>query len=233
MNYRIYGEDMQVLEVEISSGEKLYSQSGAMVWMDPSVEMKATTGGKGLLDGLWKAAKRMMAGESLALVEYKTTADRAKVAFAMPWIGKINSFEVTPNNSLILQRGAYLAHLGDIDISITFTKRLTAGLFGGEGFILQKLSGQGLVFFFAGGYVKEMELNPSEEILIDTGCIVGFQESVSYEITTVKGIGTWLFGGEGLFLAKLVGPGKVWLQSAPIPTFAGYIAPYLRNLIGK
>lgn len=227
MEYRILGEDVQVLEVKLQEGEKFYSEPGAMAWMSDNVDMRATTGGKGFLDGIVKAFKRKISGESLAIIEYTSTGGEGLITFAAPAVGKILSTEVKPGKRLFLQRGGYFAHYGDIEVSIAFTKRIGAGLFGGEGFILQKLEGSGLVFFFAGGYIKELELKPGEKLKIDTGCIVGFEEGVDYSVEFIKDIGTWLFGGEGVLLATLRGPGKVWLQSAPLPRLAGALAPYL------
>ena len=231
MRYQILGEDLQVVEVELQEGEKLYSEAGAMFWMTSNVNMRATTGGKGFLDGLIKVAKRAISGESLALVEYTIRGSSGKVVLAAPWAGKIIPYEISSSKSLILQKGAYLAHVGELDISITFTKRLTSGFFGGEGFILQKLSGEGLVFFFAGGYIQTVELQAGESISVDTGCLVGFEDTVDYSVEMLKDIGTWFFGGEGALLAKLTGPGKVWLQSMPISNFALRLIPFLRRTL--
>ncbi len=227
MKYNIEGDDFQVIEFELEPGETLFAESGAMFWKDPCINMEATAGGKGFFDGLIKAVARKLSGESLMLVKFEAHGSTGRVALAPPAMGKLIVAEVKPGYSLIAQRGAYFAHVGELDISIAFTKRLTAGIFGGEGFVLQRLSGNATVVLYAAGYIKELNLEAGQTVQIDTGCIVGFEDRVSYSVTLVKNIKTWLFGGEGALLATLTGPGKVWLQSLPISTFAAYLSRFL------
>ena len=214
--FQILGDDIQMVEVTLEPGEGLRSEAGAMLYMDAHIEMEAQVG------GLFKGLKRMLAGESLALTTYTNRGRQpGRVAFAAPYPGKIIPLNLSEvGGEFLVQRGSYLASTVDVDIEIAFTKRLGAGLFGGEGFLLQRLKGRGLAFLHAGGHLVEKELAAGETLLVDTGCIVGFVPTVTYDIRLVKGIKTIFLGGEGLFLATLTGPGKVLLQSLPLSTMA-------------
>jgi uncharacterized protein (TIGR00266 family) len=188
------------------------------MWMETGVEMDASTGG-----GLMKGLKRALAGESFFVTTFTNRgAGPAEVGFAAPYAGKIMAVDLA-RGDVLCQRDSYLCSQPDVQLTLAFTRRLGAGFFGGEGFILQKLSGSGLAFLHAGGYIIERELAPGEELRVDTGCIVGFEASVDYDIRMIKGIKTMLFGGEGLFYAVLRGPGKAWIQTTPFSRFADRI----------
>ena len=213
MKHKIHGDDMQLVEVELEKN-KVRAEPGAMLYMDNSIDMQTTTGG-----GAWKGFKRMLTGDNFFIT---TFSGHGKVAFAAPYPGKIVSLDIG-KETYLCQRDSFLCAAEKVDIDIAFTKRLGAGLFGGEGFILQKLSGNGLAFVHAGGTVIEKELKASEEIKVDTGCIVCFESHANYDIAFIGGFKNALFGGEGLFLATLKGPGKVYLQSLPLSRLANRI----------
>jgi len=220
IDYRIVGDDMQAVVVTLDRGETVRAEAGAMMYMDQGIEMETTTGG-GLLQGL----KRKIAGESFFITTFTCKSERADVAFAAPYPGHVVPVDLAQTGPLLCQRDAYLCSAHGIEVTIAFTKRLGAGFFGGEGFILQKLEGrEGLAFVHAGGTVIERELRSGEHLKVDTGCLVAFQESVDYDIALASGVKTALFGGEGLFLAKLTGPGRVWLQTLPFSRLANRIA---------
>lgn len=218
IDYRIIGHDMQAVVIALDRGETVRAEPGAMLYMDDGMAMKTTTGG--LLAGL----KRKFTGESFFVTTYTCKGDRAEVAFAAPYPGCIVPLDLAQTGSVLCQRDAYLCSAEGIKVTVAFTKRLGAGFFGGEGFILQKLAGDaGLAFIHAGGSVFERKLAAGETIRVDTGCLVAFQDSVDYSIALASGIKTALFGGEGLFLAKLTGPGRVWLQTLPFSRLADRI----------
>ena len=219
MDYRIVGDVMQALEVTLQHGEELYAEAGSMLYMANGITLDAKMQG-GLVKGLMR---KFLAGESMFMSVFRCTAPKAKMAIANPIAGKIIPL-VLNGNTILAERNAYLCGIGNIDLSIAFTKRFGAGLFGGEGFILQKLSGQGMVFLHAGGNMLEFDLQPGENLRVDTGCIVSMADTVSYEIQYVGGIKNALFGGEGLFFASLTGPGHVVLQTLPFSRFANRVA---------
>ncbi len=223
MKYRIIGDTMPAVEVMFDApGEEMYTQSGGMAWMTEGIEMATNTKG-----GLMKGLGRMFSGESLFMATYKAQRAGSSIAFASTVAGRILPVDVTATGGMICQKGAFLCAENGVDLSITFSKRFSAGLFGGEGFILQQLSGQGMAFLEIDGDMVEKELAPGEVLKVDTGNVVAFDRSVSYEVETVKGLGNIFFGGEGLFLTRLVGPGKVVLQTQNIAEFAGRIARFI------
>lgn len=227
IDYEIYGDDMQFVEIGLDPNEAVMSEAGAMMYMSQGIEMETQLGSgneSGFMGKLFSAGKRMLTGESLFLtVFYNQGSDYARVAFAAPYPGKIIPMDLTQTGPMLCQKDSYLCSAKGTEIDIAFTKRFGAGLFGGEGFILQRLSGEGWTFVHAGGTVSEHELSAGQVMRVDTGCIVAFQESVGYDIQYVGKIKTALFGGEGLFFARLTGPGKIYLQSLPLSRLAGRI----------
>ncbi|MBD5543209.1 MAG: TIGR00266 family protein [Lachnospiraceae bacterium] len=219
MQYRILGDTMPAVEVTFDApGESMYTQSGGMAWMTEGISMDSNMRG-----GIGKSIGRMFAGESLFMATYKAERAGTTIAFASTVAGEIMPVNIGPNGGLICQKGAFLCAQESVNLSITFTKRFSAGLFGGEGFILQDISGSGMVFLEVDGNKVVKDLAPGEVLKVDTGNVVGFEKSVSYEIETVKGLKNIFLGGEGLFLTKLVGPGKVILQTQNFNEFAGRI----------
>jgi uncharacterized protein (TIGR00266 family) len=216
ITHEIVGDDMQAVVLTLGGGDIVRAEAGALMFMTDNVEMDARMEG-GLLGGL---KRKLLAGESLFITYFKGTAPGARVAFAGPYPGKIIHVNLTGQQALLCQRDAFLCATGDIDISIAFTKRLGAGFFGGEGFILQKMTGRGELFIHSGGTIVPFDLKPGERLKVDTGCLVALDESVDYDIERVGGIKTSLFGGEGLFFASLTGPGRVWLQTLPFSRLA-------------
>lgn len=219
MQYKILGDTMPAVEVTFDEpGESMYTQSGGMAWMTEGISMDSNMRG-----GLGKSLGRMFAGESLFMATYKAERAGSTIAFASTVAGEIMPVNIGPNGGLICQKGAFLCAQEGVNLSVTFTKRFSAGLFGGEGFILQDISGSGMVFLEIDGNKVVKDLAPGEVLKVDTGNVVGFEKSVSYEIETVKGLKNIFLGGEGLFLTKLVGPGKVILQTQNFNEFAGRI----------
>lgn len=219
MDYKIIGETVPVVETTLNAGESMYTQSGGMAYQSDGISMKTNTNG-----GIMKGIGRMFAGESMFMAHYTAEKDGAKVAFAATVPGSIISFDLSEYpNGLTFQKGSFLAAESSVQTSIAFTKRFTAGLFGGEGFILQKATGNGKIFLEVDGDPIVKELAQGEILKVDTGNVVAFAPTVSYEIETVKGLGNIFLGGEGLFLTRLVGPGKVILQSQNFGDFAGRI----------
>jgi uncharacterized protein (TIGR00266 family) len=213
IDYKIYGDDLQLVEVELDPGEGVRAEAGTMTYMEDGIEMQT-----GMEGGLFAGFKRMITGESFFITTFMNRDPQRKrhVAFAAPYPGKIVAFDLDQFNGQVLcQKDSFLCAARGTEIEIAFTKRLGAGFFGGEGFILQKLSGNGMVFVHAGGAVVEKDLGPGETLRVDTGCLVAFSTTVDYDIQFVGGFKNALFGGEGLFLAKMRGPGKVYLQSLP------------------
>ncbi|CAN5268073.1 TIGR00266 family protein [soil metagenome] len=228
IEYSIHGSEMQFVEIILDPAETVVSEPGAMMFMRDGIEVKTQLGlgqDQGLLGKLMSAGKRMLTGESLFLAHYthEGRAGKSSVAFAAPYPGKIIALNLAEYGTMLCQKDSYLCSALGVDVSIAFTKKFGAGLFGGEGFILQKLSGDGLAFIHAGGTVHHFDLVAGESMRVDTGCIVAFQEQVTYEIQMVKGLKSALFGGEGLFYAVLRGPGRVFLQSLPFSRLAGRI----------
>ena len=221
IEYTIYGDDLQLVEVELDPKEGIRAEAGTMIYMEKGVEMQTGTGG-----GIFKGVERMFTGESFFITSFLNNSDTLKrVAFAAPYPGKIVPLDLTAlGGTFICQKDSFLCAAQGIEIEIAFSKKIGAGLFGGEGFILQRLVGDGLAFAHAGGTIIEKELGAGEVLSVDTGCLVAFAPSVDYDIEFVSGFTNALFGGEGLFLAKLTGPGKVYLQSLPLSRLADRIA---------
>ncbi|MDH7596816.1 MAG: TIGR00266 family protein [Methanothrix sp.] len=219
LRYSILGDDLQVLEVQLAPGESIRSEAGAMLFMDDGIEMSASTG------GIIKGFKRALAGDGLFITEFTNRSDDMKrIAFSAPFPGKILPLDLDDlDGQLLCQRGAFLCGESGVEIEVAFTKRLGAGFFGGEGFILQRLKGSGKVFIHAGGALMSRDLGAGEAISVDTGCLVAFSSDVDYDIRFVGGVRNALFGGEGLFLARLRGPGRVYLQSLPLSRLADRI----------
>ncbi len=221
IDYKISGDDMQLVEIELDPLEGVRAEAGAMLYMEQGLEMQTGTGG-----GLWKGFKRMLTGDSFFITTFLNSGKgKSKVAFAAPYPGKIIPLDLEKNGGEFLcQKDSFLCAAQGVDIDIAFTKRLGAGFFGGEGFILQRLSGEGLTFIHAGGTVIKKNLKAGEELRVDTGCIVGFAPSIDYDIRFVGGFKNALFGGEGMFFAILKGPGEIYLQSLPFSRLADRIA---------
>ena len=232
IDFEVHGEEMQYVEITLDPQEACVAEAGAFFYMDPGIEMETIFGdgsqqseGSDFLGKLFSAGKRVLTGESLFMTVFSNQgAARQKVAFASPYPGKIVALDLkTLGGQMLCQKDAFLCAAKGISVGIAFQKRLGAGLFGGEGFILQKLDGDGLAFLHACGTILERELAPGETLRVDTGCLVAFEPRVQYDIQMVKGVKTFLFGGEGLFYATVTGPGKVWLQSLPFSRLAARV----------
>ena len=218
ISHEILGDDMQAIVMSMGAGDVIRAEAGTLMYMTEGVEMDAKMEG-GLLGGL---KRKLLAGESLFITYFKGTSNGSKVAFAGPYPGKIIHIALS-GQPVLCQRDAFLCCTGDIDLSIAFTKRLGAGFFGGEGFILQKITGDGVAVLHASGAIWETTLAQGETLRVDTGCIVAMEQRVRYDIKMVPGIKTALFGGEGLFFATLSGPGRVLLQTMPFSRLADRI----------
>lgn len=220
IDYKIFGDDLQLVEVELDPGEGVRAEVGAMTYMEAGIEMQTGTGG-----GLMKGFMRMVTGESFFITTFLNNGrNKSHAAFAAPFPGKIIPLDLKAlGGRFLCQKDSFLCAAQGTEIEVAFTKRLGAGLFGGEGFILQRLVGDGLVFVHAGGTIIEKDLAPGEVLRVDTGCLVAFSPTVDYDIQFVGGFKNVLFGGEGLFLAKMTGPGKVYLQSLPLSRLADRI----------
>jgi uncharacterized protein (TIGR00266 family) len=239
IDYKIYGDDMQFVEVELDPGEATVAEAGGMMYMDDGIEMETIFGDgsqkqSGFLGALMGAGKRLLTGESLFMTVFMNRGSgRRKVAFGAPYPGKIIAVHLSEiGGDLIAQKDSFLAAAKGVSVGIAFQRKLGVGLFGGEGFIMQRLQGDGWVFVHAGGTLTERVLSPGEIIRVDTGCIVAFQPSVSYDIQYVGKIKSALFGGEGLFFATLRGPGRVWLQSLPLSRLANRIIAAVPGVTG-
>ncbi|CAG7645376.1 hypothetical protein PAESOLCIP111_04933 [Paenibacillus solanacearum] len=227
IDYRISGTEMQYVEIELDPGESVVAEAGSMMMMDQNIQMETIFGdgsnqGSGLMGKLFGAGKRLLTGESLFMTLF-TNRGRGKesVSFASPYPGRILPMDLTTlDGKLICQKDSFLCAAKGVSIGIDFQRKLGAGFFGGEGFIMQKIEGDGLAFVHAGGAICERVLQPGEMIRVDTGCLVAMTQDIDYDIEFVKGIKTALFGGEGLFFATLRGPGRVWIQSLPFSRLA-------------
>jgi len=230
IDYEIFGDDLQLVEIELDPSEGVRAEAGTMTYMEDGIEMQTSTGG-----GILKGLKRAITGESFFITTFlNQRGKKSKVAFSAPYPGKVVIIDLTNyGGNFICQKDSFLCAAQGIEVEIAFTKRIGAGLFGGEGFILQRLEGNGLAFVHAGGTVIEKDLQPGETLRVDTGCIVGFSPSVDYDIKLVGGFRNALFGGEGLFLATLTGPGKVFLQSLPLSRLADRLKAALRSQTGE
>ena len=234
IDYRIVGEEMQYVEVELDPQETAIAESGSFMMMDDGIQMQTIFGdgsqnqGSGLLGKLWGAGKRLIVGESLFMTAFTNMAGgKKRVSFASPYPGKIIPLDLQQlGGKVIAQKDAFLCAAKGVSIGIDFQRKLGTGIFGGEGFIMEKLEGDGMAFVHAGGHVFERELNNGELIKIDTGCLVALTQTVDYDIQFVGGIRNTIFGGEGLFFATLRGPGKVWIQTLPVSRLASRILSY-------
>ncbi len=222
MDYRLEGEDMPSLEIKLKQGESVYTESGGMAWMSGSIEMK--TEGKG---GLGAMLGRSLSGESMFLTTYTCEGMNGAITFTPESPGTILPMDLKPNEVIIAQKDAFMVAEESVSLEMHFRKKLGAGFFGGEGFILQKLTGPGLVFVEIAGEVREFTLNEGQTFKVDPGHIAMYEPTVNYDIQRVKGVRNILFGGEGLFLATLTGPGKIWLQTMPLSNLAGAIRRYI------
>src|SRR5687767_12634443 len=230
IDYKIFGDDMQYVEVELDPNEATVAEAGGMMYMDDGIEMETIFGDgsqqqSGFLGSLMGAGKRLLTGESLFMTVFlNRSSQRKKVAFGAPYPGKIIAIHLSQlGGELISQKDSFLAAAKGVSVGIAFQRKLGAGLFGGEGFIMQRLQGDGWAFVHAGGTLMQRDLAPGELVRVDTGCIVAFQPSVDYDIQFVGKIKSALFGGEGLFFATLRGPGRIWLQSLPLSRMANRI----------
>lgn len=222
MKYSIQGETLPVVICELESGESMITESGAMAWMSPNMKMETTSNG-----GIGKALGRMFSGENMFQNRYTAQGGNGLIAFASSFPGSIKAFEVGPGRDYIFQKKTFLAGEKGIDISVHFQKKFASGLFGGEGFILQKISGRGIVFAEFDGHVVEYDLKPGQQIVIDTGYLAAMDATCQIDIQTVPGLKNVVFGGEGIFHTVVTGPGRIWLQTMPIYNVAGAIRPYI------
>src|SRR6185369_10996390 len=236
IDYQIYGDDMQFVEVELDPSEAVVAEAGGMMFMEDSIQMETIFGdgsqqSSGLMGALLGAGKRLLTGESLFMTVFKNVGvGKKKIAFGAPYPGKIIPIHLKElGGELLAQKDSFLCAAKGVSVGIAFTKRLGAGFFGGEGFILERLQGDGFLFIHAGGTIYKRDLKPGETLRVDTGCLVAFQPSVDYDIQYVGNVKSALFGGEGLFFATLRGPGQVWLQSLPLSRLAGRIVASSRG----
>jgi uncharacterized protein (TIGR00266 family) len=240
IDYRLIGEEMQAVEIELDPGETAIAEPGSLMMMEQGIEMDTIFGdgskeNESFLGKVWNAGKRALTGEGLFMTAFSNSGlGKQKVYFAAPYPGKIIPFDLGLNGGkIICQKDAFLCAAKGVSVSLEFRKRLGVGLFGGEGFIMQKLEGDGMAFLHAGGTIIEKELLAGERLRVDTGCLVGFQPSVDYDIQFVGGIKNSLFGGEGFFYAQLSGPGKVYIQSLPFSRLADKIISSAPKMGGK
>lgn len=240
VDYRIFGNEMQFVEVELDPQEAVVAEAGGMMYMDDGIEMETVFGdgseaNRGIMGSLLGAGKRLLTGESLFMTIFQNQGVGKKaVAFGAPYPGKIIPAHLAElGGEILVQKDSFLCAAKGVSVGIAFNKKIGAGLFGGEGFIMQRLQGDGWAFLHAGGTILERELKPGEVLRVDTGCIVGFVPSVSYDIQFVGKIKSALFGGEGLFFATLRGPGKIWLQSLPFSRLADRIVKSAPSTGGK
>lgn len=223
MKYSIEGEPFPVVICELEEQEMMISENGAMAWMSPNMKMETVGGGVGKMFG------RMFSGESMFVNHYTAQGGPGMISFASSFPGTIRAFEIEPGNDIICQKSAFLASTSGVEMSVFFQKKIGSGLFGGEGFIMQKLSGRGMAFVEFDGYVKEYTLAAGQSVVVDTGYLAAMDASCSIDIQTVPGVKNMLFGGEGFFNTVVTGPGRVLLQSMPIGQVAGTLIPYLPN----
>ncbi len=234
IDYKIYGEELQFVEIELDPQETAIAESGAMMMMDDGIQMQTIFGDgsaqqpTGFLGKLMSAGKRVLTGESLFMTAFTNEAQgKKKVSFAAPYTGKIIPLDLQQlGGTIIAQKDAFLVAAKGVSVGIHFQRKLGVGIFGGEGFIMEKLEGDGMAFMHAGGFIIEKELKAGEILKVDTGCLVAYMPTVHFDIEFVRGVKNFMFGGEGLFFAKLQGPGKVWVQSLPISRLAGRIVAY-------
>lgn len=234
IDYRIYGEEMQYVDIELDPAETAMAESGAFMMMDDGIQMQTIFGdgsqksSGGLMNKLFSAGKRLLTGESLFMTAFTNVGQgKKRVAFASPYPGKIIPLDLYElGGKVVCQKDAFLCAARGVSVGIEFQRRLGTGLFGGEGFIMQKLEGDGMAFVHAGGHVFQRVLTQGEMLRIDTGCLVAYTKDIQYDIQFVGGIRNTIFGGEGLFFATLRGPGKVWIQTLPVSRLASRILSY-------
>mgnify|MGYP000094271392 FL=1 len=221
MQYQIAGEPLPVVTCQLAAGEAMITERGSMSWMTPNMRMETTTNG-----GLGKAFGRLLAGEALFQNRYTAQGGPGLIAFASSFPGSIRAFEIGPGKELVVQKSGFLAAEAGVELSIFFQKKLGSGFFGGEGFIMQKLSGQGIAFAEFDGHVVEYELAAGQSLVVDTGYIAAMDATCSMDIVTVPGVKNAFFGGEGLFNTVVSGPGHIWLQTMPISSVAAVLRPF-------
>ncbi len=230
IDYRIYGEEMQYVEIELDPNEGVIAEAGSFMMMDVGIKMETIFGdgseqNKGFLGSILGAGKRILTGENLFMTAfYNTLSDKRNVSFASPYPGKIIPIDLMEyQGKFICQKDAFLCAAKGVSVGIEFSRKLGRGLFGGEGFIMQKLEGDGMAFVHAGGTMARKELKAGEVLRVDTGCIIGFTQDIDYDVEFIGGIKNTIFGGEGLFYARLQGPGVVYIQSLPFSRLAGRV----------
>ncbi len=221
MEYEIKGGAFPVVICQLASGERMITEKGGMVWMSPNMEMTTSGGGMG------KMFAKAFSGESMFQNIYTAKGGSGMIAFGSCFPGRILPIQIAPGREIVLQKSAFLASEAGVQMSVHFNKKLGTGFFGGEGFIMQRLSGSGMAFAEVDGELVEYDLAPGQQMIVDTGCVLGFESTVSIDIQQVKGLKNKLLGGEGFFNTVLTGPGKIWLQTMPISNVAGAISPYL------
>ena len=222
MRYEVWGDQLPAVTMHLEAGESVYTQRGGLSWMSDGLTMKTNMKG-----GLGKAIGRMLSGESMFMATYTAQRSDAHITFASSMPGNIKALEVAPGREYIAQKAAFLCAEPGVKLSAEFTRSFKGGLFGGEGFVLQRYSGSGMVFLELDGSIREYDLAPGEIMKVDTGNVAAFETTVSYSAEMVKGFSNILFGGEGLFLSTLRGPGKIWLQTMSISELAGRILPFI------
>lgn len=240
IDYRIIGDDMQCVEIELDPQETVIAEAGSMMMMNQDIEMQTIFGDgsgqdSGILGKLWGAGKRVLTGESLFMTAFTHMGmGKSHVTFAAPYPGKIVAMDLSDKGGkIVCQKDAFLCAAKGVSVGIEFQKRIGVGLFGGEGFIMQKLEGDGMAFLHAGGTIVERTLQPGEQLRVDTGCLMAMTKDVDYDIQFVGGIKNTIFGGEGVFFASLRGPGKVWIQSLPFSRLADRIIASAPKMGGK
>lgn len=221
MRYEIIGEPMPVVKCFLDMGETMITERGSMCWMSPNMKMETTTNG-----GIGKALGRMFSGDSIFQNRYTAVGGDGMIAFASSFPGSIRAFQIEPGNGMIVQKSAFLASEVGVELSIHFQKKLGTGFFGGEGFIMQRLSGRGVVFIEIDGYAVEYILQPGQQMIIDTGYLAAMSESCTMEVQTVPGVKNMLFGGEGIFNTVVTGPGRIILQTMPVSSVATALRPF-------
>ena len=219
MRYEIKGETLPVVLCYLDNGERMITERGSMSWMSPNMKMETTSNG-----GIGKAIGRMFAGEALFQNVYTAMGGSGMIAFASSFPGKIVAYDIGPGRELVVQKSGFLASEAGVDLSVFFQKKFGAGLFGGEGFIMQRLSGQGTVFLEFDGHIVEYDLEPGQQIVVDTGYLAAMESTCGIDVRSVPGVKNMVFGGEGIFNTVISGPGHIWLQTMPISNVAGEIA---------
>ena len=222
MKYEIKGDTLPVVICHVEGGETMISESGSMAWMSPNMNMETTSNG-----GLGKAFGRMLSGENLFQNRYTAKGGAGLIAFASSFPGSIRAFEIAPGKEYVFQKKTFLAAESGVNLTVHFQKRLGSGFFGGEGFIMQRLSGNGIAFAEFDGHVVEYDLKPGQQIIVDTGHLAAMEATCTMDIQTVPGVKNMVFGGEGIFNTVITGPGHIWLQTMPIINVANAIRPYI------